>query len=238
MRDWTIGEWDASWRPKIEAWVADALLHADSGHGLDHIQRVVNNAKLIGESEQADPKIVLPAAWLHDCVSVPKNSPDRSRASTLAADRAVEFLHAIEYPGEAIDSIHHCIQAHSFSAGLACQTLEAMVVQDADRLEALGAIGLSRCLMTGGAMRQRLYDPNEPFPLNRKAEDSLQSTDHFFAKLLGLGATMKTKAGRHEASSRTDFLLLFLRQLAKELGHERSLQLSLDRLGIQASDLS
>jgi len=173
--------------------------------------------------------IVLPAAWLHDCVIVPKNSPMRSQASLMASEKALEFLSKIEYPKEFVPSIIHCIHAHSFSAKVACETLEAKVVQDADRMEAIGAIGIARCLMTGGAMKQRLYDPDEPFPVRRPYQDSVQSVDHFFAKLLGLASTMQTGHGKEIAKHRTAFMLQFLHELAEEIGLDQSrLQQALD----------
>jgi uncharacterized protein len=164
----------------------------------------------------------MPAAWLHDCVFIPKNSPQRSQASRIAAEAASEFLTSISYPSPFIAEIHHCIVAHSFSANVPCQSIEAMVVQDADRLEALGAIGIARCLMTGGAMKQRLYHPTDPFPTSREPEDTVQSVDHFFAKLFKLPKTMKTATGLQIAQSRTDFMIQFLQQLATELGVEES----------------
>jgi len=202
---------------QIIAWVRREMEQADSGHGLDHVCRVVINAQAIGATEGADMRIVEPAAWLHDCVIVPKNSPQRSQASRLAAVKAVELLASIKYPAELIAPIGHCIAAHSFSAGIPCTSLEARVVQDADRLEALGAIGVARCLMTGGAMRQRLYHPDDPFPVDRTPEDSLQSIDHFFAKLLTLAETMQTATGKAMAKQRTVFMAEFLKQLACEI---------------------
>jgi uncharacterized protein len=173
----------------------------------------------------------MPAAWLHDCVLIAKDSPLRAIASQLAAQLATEFLESNNYASQWIAAIAHCIHAHSFSAGISCETLEACVVQDADRLEALGAIGLARCLMTGGAMRQRLYDPNDPFPYNRSPDDRKQSVDHFFAKLLTLADTMKTPTGRKLAKQRTDFLVGFLQQLSEEIGAEpNSLHLALERI--------
>ena len=213
-----MDKWNSAWKPQVVAWATQQMSQADSGHGLDHVRRVVENAKRIGDAEKADPNVYLPAAWLHDCVSVPKNSPDRSRASTLAAHAASDFLKTIQYPETAIPSIFHCIQSHSFSANIECETIEAMVVQDADRLEALGAIGIARCLMTGGSMRQALYHSGQPFPFDRPARDDQNSIDHFFAKLLGLHSTMKTPSGRAVAIQRTDFLIHFLQQLADELG--------------------
>ena len=214
--------WNARWRSRIETWVIEQMKSADSGHGIDHVRRVVGNAKRIGPSENAKLEIYLPAAWLHDCVIVAKNSPQRRMASALAAQSAERFLAEIGYPREWIAPISHCILAHSFSANVPCQTIEAKVVQDSDRLEAVGAIGLARCLMTGGSMGQRLYHPEEPFPVNRQPVDTEQSVDHFFAKLLGLQNTMKTQSGREEAARRSDFLLVFLNQLADEIGTERS----------------
>lgn len=218
------------WLPQIVAWTTQQMSEADSGHGLDHIRRVVSNATRIAECEGADLTIVLPAAWMHDCVSVPKNSPLRSQASRLAADAASRFLTSIDFPPLLIQSISHCIAAHSFSARIDCESLEARVVQDADRLEALGAIGIARCLMTGGAMRQRLYHPDDPFPIDRQLADDEQSIDHFFAKLLKLSQTMNTDTARQMAEQRTEFMIDFLRQLADELRlDQHQLQLAIDR---------
>ena len=136
----------------------------------------------------------------------------------MAAQSAEQFLAKIAYPSNWIGPIAHCILSHSFSANVRCESIEAKVVQDSDRLEAVGAIGLARCLMTGGAMGQRLYHPNEPFPVNRLPADTEQSVDHFFTKLLGLQRTMQTESGRGEARRRSAFLVVFLRQLADEIG--------------------
>ena len=214
----SIEDWNRQWLQKISNWAAEQMEKADSGHGIDHVRRVVENVQRIGHIEGAATAIVLPAAWLHDCVYVPKNSPERRQASVLAARSAEKFLESIEYPASLVPPIVHCIEAHSFSANVACQSIEARVVQDSDRLEALGAIGLARCLMTGGSMGQRLYHPSSPFPANRPANDNEQSVDHFFAKLLGLHRSMQTESGRHEAKRRTEFLVVFLRQLASEIG--------------------
>ena len=213
-----LKNWEVQWRDCVETWVGVQMESADSGHGIDHVRRVVENAKRIGVAEKANLNVVLPAAWLHDCVVVAKNSPQRRMASDLASQSAERFLVEIGYPTDWIAPISHCILAHSFSANVACESIEAKVVQDSDRLEAVGAIGLSRCLMTGGAMGQRLYHPTEPFPIDRAPADTEQSVDHFFAKLLGLQKTMQTNSGRAVAASRTDFLLTFLKQLADEIG--------------------
>lgn len=210
------------WDKQYGSWFCDTarreMAGADSGHGIDHVRRVIANAMELGPLEKASPEIVLAAAWLHDCVFVPKNSPDRSRASRLAADRATVLLKEVDYPLEFIPAIAHAIESHSFSAGIPCQTIEAKIVQDSDRLESLGAIGIARCLMTGGSMNQRLYHPDSPFPVDREPRDTEQSVDHFFAKLLKLPSTMQTEAGRTEAFRRTHIMVEFLRELCKEIG--------------------
>ena len=103
---------------------------------------------------------------------------------------------------------------------LAPETAEARVVQDADRLDALGAVGIARCLMLGATMGRPLYDPDEPFPLRRPPDDAVSSLDHFFTKLLRLAGTMTTAAGRAEAERRTETLRGYLRELASNAaGH-------------------
>lgn len=138
----------------------------------------------------------------------------------MAAAAATRFLSGIDYPGERLAAVAHAIEAHSFSAGIAPQTLEAQVVQDADRLDALGAVGLARTLMLGAAMGRPLYHPDEPFPIERPADDMTASIDHFYTKLLHLADRMHTAAGRAEAAQRTAFLRAFLVQLGAEIGFE------------------
>jgi uncharacterized protein len=204
------------WERQFAGFLADQAA-ADVAHDDSHIQRVVAAARRLAEAEGAELAVVIPAAWLHDCVSVPKSSPERSRASRLAAAAATAFLAAIGYPAAHLAAIGHAIETHSFSANLAPATLEACVVQDADRLDALGAIGIARCLMLSGALGRRLYDPAEPFPQGRPLDDSRNTIDHFYCKLLGLAERMQTAAGRAEAERRTAAMRAFLDQLESEL---------------------
>jgi uncharacterized protein len=178
----------------------------------------VANAYRITLAEGADWLIVMPAAWLHDCVVVSKSSPDRSKASVLAAGQAIEWLTAHDWPHGRLDEIAHAIEAHSFSAGIVPRTLEAKVVQDADRLDALGAVGLARTLMLGGQMGREFYSPDDPLCVGRHPDDSRFTLDHLFAKLLKLEGTMQTAGGRAEAVHRTEYLRGFIDQLAGEIG--------------------
>lgn len=190
----------------------------DAAHDLAHIRRVVANARSLAAAEHARLEIVLPAAWLHDCVTVPKDSPQRAAASRLAAAQAGTWLREWGWPEATLPDIAHAIEAHSFSAGLAPRTIEAKVVQDADRLDALGAVGLARCLMLGGEMGRPLYAAADPFCAQRAPDDRTACVDHFYAKLLTLEATMQTESGRKEAKRRTEYLRGFLAELRREIG--------------------
>lgn len=190
---------------------------ADSAHDMQHIERVVLMARRLAELEGADLAVVLPAAWLHDCVTLPKNAPNRHEASQLAAAEAVRFLRTIAYPEVHLEAIAHAIAAHSFSAGIAPTTLEAKVVQDADRLDAIGAIGVARCLLVGGALERPLYNPTDPFCQTREPDDLAYTIDHFYRKLFKIGQTLHTQAAREEAARRNAFMHAFLDQLRLEI---------------------
>lgn len=190
---------------------------ADAAHDLGHVLRVVANARRLGDIENADPWITLPAAWLHDCVAVAKDSPRRAEGSRLAAAAGREFLEGIAFPRGLLDAVGHAIEAHSWSAGIAPRTLEAKVVQDADRLDSLGAIGIARCLLVGGRISRPLCHAQDPFCEGREPDDRRYTLDHFYAKLLKLPATMQTAAGREEAERRAAIMQRFLDDLRKEM---------------------
>ncbi|WP_419149347.1 HD domain-containing protein [Pseudoalteromonas 'SMAR'] len=190
---------------------------ADTAHDLSHVKRVVKVAKSLCAAEGGDEQVVIPAAWLHDCVAVAKNHPDRPIASRLAADKAVTFLQQNQYDESKLEAIHHAIVAHSFSAGVVPQTLEAKIVQDADRMDALGAIGVSRCMKVGGAIARNLYHVDDPFCQHREPDDSKYTLDHFFIKLLHIADNMHTDAAKEQAQARTAYMKAFLAQLRDEI---------------------
>lgn len=206
------------WQKQFKAFVTEQM-QQDPAHDIAHIQRVVTSGIALANKENADINIVLPACWLHDCVNVPKKSNLRAKGSILSADRAIEYLTEIKYPAHYFDAIHHAIAAHSYSANIETKTLEAKVVQDADRLDALGAVGMSRCLMLGATWESQLYHFEDPFGANRPLDDKKYCIDHFFVKLQGLVDTMKTPAGSIEAQTRWQFMALYL----KQLGHETAI---------------
>ena len=189
----------------------------DAAHDLAHVKRVVKNTLYLTDLESANSDITLPAACLHDCVSLPKDDPRRSEGSRLAAAEASDFLAGIDYPAGLIPEVAHAIEAHSFSAGIPCRTLEARIVQDADRLDALGAIGIARCFLVGGRLDRPLFDPDDPFCEHRDPDDGAFTVDHFYTKLLQLPGTMQTGAGRAEAERRAGIMRRYLDDLRKEI---------------------
>ena len=195
-----------------------SLIHADVAHDITHIERVVRVAIQLCDAENANMAVVLPAAWLHDCVAVAKSHPDRARASTMAADKAIEFLQSLDYNADLFDDIHHAISAHSFSANIKIKTVEAQIVQDADRMDALGAIGVSRCMKVGGSINRLLYNPDDPFCRSREPDDKQFTLDHFFIKLLNIADSMNTPSAKAEAQRRTEYMHEFLKQLKSEIG--------------------
>ncbi|REL38947.1 HD domain-containing protein [Rhodohalobacter sp. SW132] len=190
---------------------------ADAAHDVAHIQRVVNNSKIILDQTTADRQIVLAASWLHDCVALPKNHPDRKKSSQLAADKAGKFLKSISFPQDKIPAVCHAIESHSFSAGIKPRTPEAEIVQDADRIDALGAIGIARCFAVGGQLKTSLYNPDDPFCEQRIPDDSKFTVDHFFTKLFKLPETMNTEQGRALARDRAKYMEKYLSQLSAEI---------------------
>lgn len=225
--DTNLDERAGWWAAQCEPFVRDAV-GGDAAHDLAHVRRVVAWAGRLAEPEGADLDVVLPAAWLHDCVVLPKDHPARGEASRMAAERATAWLRERGEDEARVAAVAHAVEAHSFSAGVEPRTVEAAVVQDADRLDALGAIGVARCYATAGALGSALVHPGDPVPAwadpeaappatpPRPLDDRRFATDHFYAKLLRLPATMRTGAGQREAERRTDVMRRFLDALAAE----------------------
>jgi uncharacterized protein len=189
----------------------------DPAHDILHFRRVVATAKSLCAEEKAKLEVVLPAAWLHDFVIVPKSDPRRKIASRLSAEAAIEFLKELKYPEIHHAEIAHAIEAHSFSANIETKTLEAKIVQDADRLDGLGAIGLARVFATAALMKRPFYGENDPFCTERLVDDSRYTVDHFFAKLFKTAETLKTKTGQKEGARRVGIMKRYLSDLRAEI---------------------
>ncbi len=193
------------------------LESADAAHDASHVQRVAVNAIKFSKIEGADLSIVIPAVWLHDCFTVSKKSELRAQASTLSAEKAEKLLADWGYPQANIEAIKHAIAAHSYSANIKPETLEAKVVQDADRIDSIGAVGVARMMMTGGKMDTTLYNEDDPFCIERQPQDRQWTLDHFYSKLLKLNSGFHTKSAQIEAQRRHDYMLDFLKQLESEI---------------------
>ena len=209
----SLSDWHAQFRDhmlKIDA-------QCDPSHRIDHVDRVMKNAHSINLHEHGNMAIIVPAVMLHDCVPIDKRSPQRAQASRLSAEAAIEHLQQWHYPDQYYSDIVHAIACHSFSANLDPTTLEAKIVQDADRLDSLGAIGIARTFMLAGKFNNTLYHADDPFVISREPNDSVYAIDHFYRKLLTLKAHFNTPTGRHLATQRTQLMKRYLDDLAGEL---------------------
>ncbi len=207
------------WQARLEAALAAQHSNGDGAHDPSHVRRVWKTASRIAAAldEPVDRLVLLAAAYLHDVVGVEKNDPRRSPASRLAAAHAVDLLRGLGFPDDRLAAVAHAIEAHSYSAGIQPTTAEARVLQDADRIEALGAIGLARTFYVAGRMGSALFHPDDPLARSRDLDDRAYAVDHFYAKLLKLPATMQTEPGRRLASERAAVLERFVRDLLDEL---------------------
>lgn len=189
----------------------------DPAHDFDHIMRVYKNAKKICNEEKANPKLVLSAALLHDIVSYPKSDKRSKLSSIRSAELSKKILKKYNFSNEEIQIISDAIRDHSFSQNKIPQTIEGKILQDADRLDALGAIGIARVFAVAGSEKRQFYNTDDPFCKKRNPDDQKWSLDHFYKKLLLLESRMNTNSGKVEAKIRTKILKNFLSNLKKEL---------------------
>ncbi len=194
-----------------------AALDSDPAHDVEHVRRVALSTLRLGPL--LDLREAICSALLHDVVNLPKNHPERASASRRSAEVSRELLAAL--PEASRERIAQAIEDHSFSAGRTPRSDLGEALQDADRLEALGALGLARTFSTGERLGARYFDAADPWALERPLDDRRFSVDHFFTKLLGLPATFRTVAGRQEAERRVRLLETFLDALADEIGVAR-----------------
>lgn len=204
------------WTAPLQA-LATRGAQDDGAHDLQHLNRVWQTATILLEATpEADALVVQAACYLHDLVNLPKNHPQRAEASRMAAQLARTQLQEIGFPADRLDAVAHAIEAHSFSAGITPLTIEAKLVQDADRLDALGAIGLARLFYTAGRMGSSLAHPTDPLGVDRELDDRIYALDHIMVKLDGLPRSMQTAAGRELGMARLALLHTFREQFGAE----------------------
>ncbi len=172
---------------------------------------------VFNRKKAATPRSCSPPALLHDCVAVEKNSSLRSEASRLSAAKASGHLAELGWSAERVAATAHAIEAHSFSAGIEPTSLEAKILQDADRLDAIGMVGVARCFYIAGRLGSALYDAVDPSPTERSYDDARYAIDHFQTKLLKLSAGFRTAAGTRLAQERHQRLERFLAEFRSEI---------------------
>ncbi len=204
----------------------------DLAHGWEHISRVYSLSQYIAEKEGADLLIVGLAALLHDLGHLVADTADTANrtqrpSNTMSGHHtddsvtlATDILHKYGLPDYIQEAVIHAILAHSFSRGIEPQTLEARVIRDADRLDALGALGIMRWSIVGAQKsteRTRAYNPDDPFAEQRPPDDHIYMLDHFFVKLFKLADTMTTATGHSLAQRRAAFMRSYIHELKSEL---------------------
>jgi uncharacterized protein len=190
----------------------------DGSHDISHLGRVWKNAEAIHASEGGDLELIAAAVMLHDCVHVSKDSPLRDSASKLAAEKARAVLEGLNWETSRVDTVARAIESHSFSAGITPSALEGRILQDADRLDAIGLIGIARCFYTAGRLGSQLYDPIDPRGDARSLDDRRFALDHFARKLLRLAGTFQTATGQRLGRERHKALKAFYEGLLAEIG--------------------
>ncbi len=199
--------------------IVQGRMALDPAHDMAHLDRVWHNVQQISGAEKTgDLTILLAASYLHDLVNLPKDDPDRAKASLQSARAAGPILEGLGFTRQQIATTRHAIAAHSFSAGIRPETPEAEILRDADRLDALGAIGIARTFVVAGALGLTLYESDDPFGQRRPLEDSRFSIDHWRVKLLKLPDGMLTATGRRIARHRAGVMIAYLKELSAEIG--------------------
>lgn len=190
---------------------------AEPAHDFFHVERVLGNSLAIARAEGADQTICATAALLHELFNLPKSHPDSSKAGDLCAEYARALLTEEGAPIALVGPVCAAIRDHAFSKGVVPAALESRVLQDADRLDALGAIGLARMWATCADMKRPFYSPEDPFCVSRAPDDKSWGLDHVYKKLLVLPEHLHLSASRSIAADRVAFVRAFVEQLRGEL---------------------
>lgn len=208
---------------KTILFVKKELANAEGGHDWFHINRVYNNAKNIAKTENVNLLIVELGALLHDIADSKFHNGDEE----IGPKKAKEFLESINVEKSIISHVENIVRHISFSGGnhkREFNSIEMDVVQDADKLDAIGAIGIGRTFTYGGHMNRQMYNPDIKSNLNMTKEEykknKAPTINHFYEKLLLLKDKMNTKTGKKIAKNRHEFMEKYLEQFYKEWNGE------------------
>ena len=191
---------------------------AEPAHDALHVARVMASARRIATAEGADIDVCVTAALLHELFNHPKSHPESSRSGDVCAEHATALLGEHGYDESFTARVAYCIRVHSFSRGIFPETLEVKVLQDADRLDAIGAIGIARCFATSADMKRPFYAPDDPFCDARAPDDKAWGLDHVKKKLLVVPERLHTESARAIAERRVAFLRTYVDELRHEIG--------------------
>lgn len=191
---------------------------ADPAHDILHVRRVFRTACLLAQSEGANENVAGCAALLHELFSYPKSDARSPLSGEECARRARLVLQDEGVSSAEQEAVAYAIAVHPFSRGVLPETLEGRILQDADRLDAIGAVGIARCFSSGTAMGRPFYNEADPFCANRTPDDKEWTLDHFYRKLLRLESGFHTETAREMTRERTAFLHGFLTQFSREIG--------------------
>ncbi len=190
---------------------------AEPAHDFFHVERVVGNALEIVRVEGGNEPVVAVAALLHELFNLPKSHPESWRSGDLCAEHARTLLLEEQAPSELVDPVCAAIRDHAFSKGVVPEALESRILQDADRLDALGAIGLARMWATCADMKRPFYSPEDPFATARTPDDKSWGLDHVYKKLLLVPDRLHLPTSRSIAAERAAFIRDFVDQLRTEI---------------------
>lgn len=191
--------------------------HHFGGHDFAHILRVKKLCKAIGEKENVDMQVLIASALLHDLGRDHERKNPTIDHAEKSAEIAEKILCKVGFPSKKIPAVVYAIKTHRFSKGVVPSTLEAKILQDADRIDISGAVGIAVTFAFGGVHNSKIYELDDPFAENRVLDDSRYIIDHFQTKLLHLPETMHTKMGREIAEARRRFMQSFIEQFKAEV---------------------
>ena len=196
---------------------AKNTMQNDPAHDYTHVMRVYKNAEWLCRGEGARPELVLCAVLLHDIVSYAKSDARSADAPVRSAEKARVILKECGYSDSDISTVSKAISEHGFSRGVTPESTEGKILQDADRLDAIGAIGIARVFSVAGSEGRPLYSADDPFCTGRQPDDLRWTVDHFYSKLLKLASGMNTKSAEAEARRRMRILVEYLENLKREI---------------------
>lgn len=211
-----------SLQQRFEAWLSQYHGQEDAAHDISHFRRVWATAQQLAEETAADRLVSSLPATFRTLSVWRKTILSEAVPSAMAAEKTLAILQSAfpDFPPERYAAVYTRLKPTVLARAVAPQSEEAKIVQDADRLEALGAIGLARVFAVSGALNNSLFDARDPFADLRELDDKTYALDHFQCKLLRLPKTMQTEKGRAMAVHNARFLVQFMAKLSAELRGE------------------